>query len=191
MRDVFGLPCVVAINHFAGDTEAENALLRERVGAPGRGRDHGAPLGRGRARRGRPGARGGARCASSRRRCASPTTTPRRCGTRCWRWPRASTAPPTSARRRRCARRSNACRPRATATCRSAWPRRSTASPPTRRCAARPAGHTVNVREVRLAAGAEFVVMVCGDIMTMPGLPKVPSAERIDLDDDGRIVGLS
>jgi len=45
-------------------------------------------------------------------------------------------------------------------------------------------------REVRLAAGAEFVVMVCGDIMTMPGLPKVPSAEHIDLDSEGRVVGL-
>ena len=53
-----------------------------------------------------------------------------------------------------------------------------------------PSGHLVNVREVRLAAGAEFVVMVCGDIMTMPGLPKVPSACAIDLDDDGKIVGL-
>ena len=53
-----------------------------------------------------------------------------------------------------------------------------------------PSGHTVAVREVRLAAGAEFVVMICGDIMTMPGLPKVPSAERIDLDDNGKVVGL-
>ena len=53
-----------------------------------------------------------------------------------------------------------------------------------------PSGHVVNVREVRLAAGAEFVVMICGDVMTMPGLPKVPSAERIDLTDDGRVVGL-
>jgi formate--tetrahydrofolate ligase len=53
-----------------------------------------------------------------------------------------------------------------------------------------PSGHMVNVREVRLAAGAEFVVMICGDIMTMPGLPKVPSAEKIDLTDDGRVVGL-
>ena len=53
-----------------------------------------------------------------------------------------------------------------------------------------PNGHVVNVREVRLAAGAEFVVMVCGDIMTMPGLPKVPSANAIDVNDDGRIVGL-
>ncbi len=53
-----------------------------------------------------------------------------------------------------------------------------------------PSGHIVNVREVRLAAGAEFIVMICGDIMTMPGLPKVPAAERIDLTEDGRVVGL-
>jgi formate--tetrahydrofolate ligase len=52
-----------------------------------------------------------------------------------------------------------------------------------------PEGHVINVREVRLAAGAEFVVMVCGDIMTMPGLPKVPSAARIDWV-DGKVVGL-
>ena len=53
-----------------------------------------------------------------------------------------------------------------------------------------PSGHMVNIREVRLAAGAEFIVMVCGDIMTMPGLPKVPSAEKIDLTEDGKVVGL-
>ena len=53
-----------------------------------------------------------------------------------------------------------------------------------------PSGHVVNIREVRLAAGAEFIVMICGEIMTMPGLPKVPSAEQIDLTDDGKVVGL-
>jgi formate--tetrahydrofolate ligase len=53
-----------------------------------------------------------------------------------------------------------------------------------------PSGHTVTIREVRLAAGAEFIVMVCGDIMTMPGLPRVPSANAIDVDDNGKIVGL-
>ena len=52
-----------------------------------------------------------------------------------------------------------------------------------------PENHSVNVREVRLAAGAEFIVMVCGDIMTMPGLPKVPSAVKIDWI-DGKVVGL-
>ena len=53
-----------------------------------------------------------------------------------------------------------------------------------------PSGHVVNIREVRLAAGAEFIVMICGDIMTMPGLPKVPSAVNIDVTDDGKITGL-
>jgi formate--tetrahydrofolate ligase len=53
-----------------------------------------------------------------------------------------------------------------------------------------PSHHVVNIREVRLAAGAEFVIMVCGDIMTMPGLPKVPAANSIDVDDNGRITGL-
>jgi formate--tetrahydrofolate ligase len=53
-----------------------------------------------------------------------------------------------------------------------------------------PSGHIVNIREVRLAAGAQFVVMICGDIMTMPGLPRVPSANAIDVDANGKIVGL-
>ena len=52
-----------------------------------------------------------------------------------------------------------------------------------------PSGHTLDVREIRLSAGAEFVVVVCGEIMTMPGLPKVPSSEKIDLV-DGKVVGL-
>jgi len=55
---------------------------------------------------------------------------------------------------------------------------------------AAPEGHMVNIREVRLAAGAEFIVMICGDVMTMPGLPKVPAANNIDVDDSGRITGL-
>ena len=53
-----------------------------------------------------------------------------------------------------------------------------------------PPHHEINIREVRLAAGAEFVVMICGDIMTMPGLPRVPAAERIDIDANGKVVGL-
>ena len=53
-----------------------------------------------------------------------------------------------------------------------------------------PVNHVVNIREVRLAAGAEFIVMICGDVMTMPGLPKVPAANNIDVDDSGRITGL-
>jgi formate--tetrahydrofolate ligase len=53
-----------------------------------------------------------------------------------------------------------------------------------------PVDHTINVREVRLSAGAEFVVAICGEIMTMPGLPKVPAADSIDVNAQGQIVGL-
>ncbi len=53
-----------------------------------------------------------------------------------------------------------------------------------------PTGHAVPVREVRLSAGAEFIVVVCGDIMTMPGLPRVPSADNIHLNAEGQIDGL-
>ena len=53
-----------------------------------------------------------------------------------------------------------------------------------------PSGHVLNVREVRLSAGAQFVVALCGEVMTMPGLPVVPSAESIDINESGRVVGL-
>jgi len=53
-----------------------------------------------------------------------------------------------------------------------------------------PSGHVVPVREVRISAGAEFLVVVCGDIMTMPGLPRKPAANSINVDDSGNIVGL-
>jgi formate--tetrahydrofolate ligase len=53
-----------------------------------------------------------------------------------------------------------------------------------------PSDHIIPVREVRLSAGAEFVVAICGEILTMPGLPRVPSADSIDIGPDGRIVGL-
>ena len=54
----------------------------------------------------------------------------------------------------------------------------------------RPTGFKITVREVRLSAGAGFVVVLCGDVMTMPGLPKLPAAEKIDVDDQGNITGL-
>jgi formate--tetrahydrofolate ligase len=53
-----------------------------------------------------------------------------------------------------------------------------------------PAGHSLSIREVRLSAGAEFVVVVCGAIMTMPGLPRVPAADKIHLDENGLVQGL-
>jgi formate--tetrahydrofolate ligase len=54
----------------------------------------------------------------------------------------------------------------------------------------RPRGFTVTIRDAKLCAGAGFVVAYAGDIMTMPGLPKRPAAEQIDLDESGRVVGL-
>jgi formate--tetrahydrofolate ligase len=53
-----------------------------------------------------------------------------------------------------------------------------------------PSGHVISIRETRLAAGAEFLVVVCGDIMTMPGLPSRPAAEAIGLDKNRQITGL-
>ena len=108
-----------------------------------------------------------------RGRSPSASTTP----TRCWPTP-ASASSCTPGRRP------------ATATCRSAWPRPSTRSRPTRTCAARRPGFGVPIREVRLAAGAGFIVAICGEIMTMPGLPRAPSAEAIRLNEAGLIEGL-
>ena len=53
-----------------------------------------------------------------------------------------------------------------------------------------PSGHSIPIREVRLSSGAEFIVVICGEIMTMPGLPSVPAANAIHLNDDGQIEGL-
>ena len=53
-----------------------------------------------------------------------------------------------------------------------------------------PSGHLLPIREVRLSRGAEFVVVICGDILTMPGLPRHPASERIDIDAQGQITGL-
>lgn len=54
----------------------------------------------------------------------------------------------------------------------------------------RPTGFTLNIREIEIASGAGFVIPIAGDIMRMPGLPKLPSAELIDIDDEGNISGL-
>ena len=53
-----------------------------------------------------------------------------------------------------------------------------------------PTGHALPIREVRLSSGAEFIVVVCGAIMTMPGLPKVPAADKIRINDKGETEGL-
>ena len=190
LREVFGLPCVVSINHFTSDTEAEHALLRERLGALG------VPVLTARHwAEGGPGAAAVAHevvkaCAQkSTLRFAYADADPlwekvRLLATRTY---GAADITASSAVRKQIAALQEAgyghlpvC---------VAKTQYSFSTDPTQRGA--PTGHVLDIREVRLAAGAEFVVMVCGDIMTMPGLPKVPAAEHIDLDEEGRIVGLN
>jgi len=189
LRDVFGVPCVVSINHFIADTDAEHALLRQRVGALG------VPVLTARHwAEGGPGAADVAR--EVVRLCDTPSTVRfayedadtlwdkmTKLATRIY----GAAGISASADVRRQIDRLQQSGYGHFPVC-VAKTQYSFSTDPTARAA--PSGHTVNVREVRLAAGAEFVVMVCGDIMTMPGLPKVPSAELIDLDDNGRVVGL-
>jgi formate--tetrahydrofolate ligase len=190
LRDVFGLPCVVAINHFAADTEAEHALLREhiaRLGVPVHSCHHWAE-----------GGAGAAALAHEVVRLADTPST--------LRFAYEDADPLWDKLKKLAVRTYGAADVRATAPVRaqiqrlqdSGWghlpvcvakTQYSFSTDPTLRGA--PSGHHLDVREVRLAAGAEFVVMVCGDIMTMPGLPKVPAAEHIDIDDEGRVIGLS
>ena len=189
LRDVFGLPCVVSINHFAADTEAEHALLRERIAALG------VPVLT--ARHWAEGGPGAAEVAREVvRLCDEPSTL---------RFAYEDSDPLWEKMRLLATRIYGAADISASGEVRAqiarlqdagyghypvcvAKTQYSFSTDATQRGA--PAGHTVNVREVRLAAGAEFIVMICGDIMTMPGLPKLPSAEFIDVDDEGRVVGL-
>jgi formate--tetrahydrofolate ligase len=189
LREVFGLPCVVSINHFAADTEAEHGLLRERIGALG------VPVLT--ARHWAEGGRGAAELARVVvRLCDEPSTL---------RFAYADSDPLWEKMRLLATRIYGATELSASDAVRAQVERLQAAgyghypvcvaktqysfsTDPGQRGA--PTGHSVKVREVRLAAGAEFVVMICGGILTMPGLPKKPSAELIDLDEQGRIVGL-
>ena len=190
LQGVFGLPCVVSINHFDSDTEAEHALLRQRVGSLGVA-----------VHTSRHWAQGGAGAADLAhdvvRLCDTPSML---------RFAYEDADPLWDKLRKVATLTYGAADVTASAAVRAhiqrlqdsgyghfpvciAKTQYSFSTNPKLRGA--PSGHTVEVREVRLAAGAEFVVMVCGDVMTMPGLPKVPSAERIDLNTQGQIVGLS
>jgi formate--tetrahydrofolate ligase len=190
LSEVFGLRCVVAINHFSKDTEAELALLRDRIGAldvPVLVSRHWAEGGRGAADLAR----------EVVRQCEGPAPT--------LRFAYDDNLPLWEKMRTLAQRVYGAVDIGATADVKAqverlqaggyghfpicvAKTQYSFSTDAALRGA--PSGHVVNVREVRLAAGAAFVVMVCGDIMTMPGLPRVPSAEKIDLDEDGHVVGL-
>jgi formate--tetrahydrofolate ligase len=190
LRDVFGLNCVVSINHFASDTEAEHDLLREKIGALG------VPVHT--ARHWAEGGKGAADLAREVvRLCDQPSTLRFAYEDADPLWDKLRKLATTTYGAKDVAA-SAAVREQIDKLQQGGWghlpvcvakTQYSFSTDPTLRGA--PEGHVLDVREVRLSAGAEFVVMVCGDVMTMPGLPKVPSAERIDLDAQGQIVGLS
>jgi formate--tetrahydrofolate ligase len=186
----FGLPCVVAINHRAHDTEAEIALLERRVG------EMGVPVEV--ARHYADGAAGAEDLARAVVAAAAPGPAPLRFAyednTPLWSKMEAIATRVYGASGIEADTKVRTQVERLQADGYGTWPvcvaktQYSFSTDPTLRGA--PTGHVVRVREVRLAAGARFVVMICGDVMTMPGLPKVPAAHAIDVDDDGRITGL-
>ena len=190
MTREFGLPCVVALNHFVHDTAAEVALLQQRVAATG------VPLVV--ARHWAEGGRGAEDLARAVVACATPPGPAPQ-----YLYPDTATlwdkAEAVARKIYRAAGISAATKARAMLerlqaqgyghlpVCIAKTPYSFTTDPAIRGAVQ---GHTIDVREVRLSAGAEFVVLVCGDIMTMPGVPAVPAAASIDVDEDGRIVGL-
>jgi formate--tetrahydrofolate ligase len=189
VRDRYGIPCVVAINHRAEDTGAEVRAVVERTGHLGAK----VIL----ARHFAQGGRGAVDVAHEVvRLCESPGN---------FKFVYEESAPLWEKMRAIATRVYGAADISATSSVRAqierlqesgygnypvcvAKTQYSFSTDPTLRGA--PSGHIVNVREVRLAAGAQFVVMICGDIMTMPGLPRVPSANSIDVDANGKVVGL-
>ena len=190
LREVFGLPCVVCINHFASDTDAEHALIRERVGAVGvpvHTATHWADGGKGATDLAQAVVEA---CEQpSTLRFAYPDDAPlwekaRLVATRVYGARDIHAAPAVRAQIQRLQDDGHGHLP----VCIAKTPYSFSTDAALRGA---PEGHVVDIRGVRLSAGAKFVVLVCGDVMTMPGLPKVPSAERIDLDEEGRIVGLS
>jgi len=189
VRDHYGLPCVVSVNHFTADTDAEHTLLAERMAALD------VPL-----VLARHWAQGGAGAADVARKVVDLIER----GTANFRFVYEDSQTLWEKIKAVAVKIYGAADISADAKIRArieqlqthygnypvciAKTQYSFSTDPAARGA--PSGHIVNIREVRLAAGAEFIVAVCGDVMTMPGLPKVPSADKIDIDSNGRIVGL-
>jgi formate--tetrahydrofolate ligase len=189
VRNQYGLPCVVSVNHFTADTDAEHTLLAKKVAALE------VPL-----VLARHWAEGGAGAADVARKVVELVER----GESSFRfvydekqtlWDKVKTiagkiygAADISADSKIRAQIEQLQKHYGHYPVCIAKTQYSFSTDPTARGA--PSGHVVNIREVRLAAGAEFIVIVCGDVMTMPGLPKIPSADKIDIDAQGRVVGL-
>ena len=184
----FGLVPVISINRFSAERSRNRPRRRQVQSARGRGPD-GRSLGEGRRGRRRCGAGGG----QDREPATAGSSCSIRTKCRCWKRsapsPGRSIAPRTLPSTSRCATSSpfEAMGYGKLPVC-IAKTQYSFSTNPDLKGA--PVDHIVPVREVRLSAGAEFVVAICGEIMTMPGLPKVPAADTIDVGPDGKIVGL-
>jgi formate--tetrahydrofolate ligase len=190
VRSVYGLPCVVAINHFTQDTEAEIALIRRRMAAE----NTTVIL----ARHWAEGSKGAEDLAREVVRLAEQGENNfhyvydddlplwdkvKAVATKVYDASDIGADPKVRQRINALQEQGYGRYPVCIAKTQYSF-----STDPTLRGA--PIGHTLNIREVRLCAGAEFIVVVCGDIMTMPGLPKVPAAVKIDVSDDGKVVGL-
>ncbi len=190
VRNHYGLPCVIALNHFVHDTEAELALLKRKLA------HHEVPLVI--ARHWSDGGAGAEELAHEVVRLC--TTTPadphflyddsatlwdkaEAVATRIYGAARITADARVRARLQELQDQGYGHFPVCIAKTQYSF-----STDPTLRGA--PSGHAIDIREVRLAAGAEFVVLICGEILTMPGLPAQPSSAAIDVDDDGRITGL-
>jgi formate--tetrahydrofolate ligase len=190
VRNHYGLPCIVAINHFVHDTDAELALLKRKLA------HHEVPLVV--ARHWADGGQGAEELARTVVRIAETTPADMRFvyedGDTLWQKAEAvakkiyGASEVTADTKVRAQLRQLQDQGYGHYPVCIAKTQYSFSTDPQLRGA--PSGHALNIREVRLAAGAEFVVLVCGDMLTMPGLPAQPSSSAIDVDDDGRIVGL-
>ncbi len=189
IKNVFGLPCVVAVNAFPTDTEAELSLVAERCAALGVKAVRSDVWAKG-------GAGGEALAAEAVRLCEEKNdfrfayeltgSIGERIETLCRKVYRADGVFLTPEARKQAAR-LEALGFGALPVC-MAKTQYSFSDDASRRGA--PEGFTVTVREIRVSAGAEFLVALTGNIMTMPGLPKSPAAERIDVDENGVISGM-
>jgi formate--tetrahydrofolate ligase len=190
VRNHFGLPCVVAVNHFVHDTEAELALLARKLA------HHSVPLVV--ARHWAEGGRGAEELARVVVGLVETTPADMRFAytdeATLWQkaeavakkiYGAAEVTADTKVRTQLRQLQDNGYGHYPVCIAKTQY---SFSTDPKLRGA--PSGHVLNIREARLAAGAEFVVLVCGDILSMPGLPERPSSIAIDVDDDGRIVGL-
>jgi formate--tetrahydrofolate ligase len=190
VRNHYGLPCVIAINHFAHDTEAEIDLLRRKMAHHGAAvivTRHWTDGGAGAEGLAREVVRladsGAADCRFLYEDSETLWNKVSAVATKIYGASEVTADTKVRAALRKLADEGYGHLP----VCVAKTPYSFSTDPLLRGA---PSNHVLNIREVRLAAGAEFVILICGDIMTMPGLPREPAAKRIDIDDNGRVVGL-